>query len=523
MKKQAKAFAEKTKVSEKTANRILSLLYEKGLDATQFSRLMWRLESFVLKTKLPEMIDNLNDGQVSELIDEIIAEDDQMAQNAPMECSENLGLWLFSEFAEDGKTYAPGDMVEIQIMRTGTWIHPNYGKIEIKPETLSEVKKNFDKNVRQIDLAVDENHEPNHKALAWFRELLVKEDGEALFAKMELTKKGAELLTEGAYKYFSPEIVFKKQDEETGKVVTNLLIGGAFTNRPFFKAMQPLLASEEAGDHVANRHQSNAANQSSTILIFNTSNPMKKILELLAQFSEAKAINANQKAELEACFNAMSEEDKTPELTNAFNEVVAKFSDEAAGDDAGGEGADKAGEAASGADDKGSDDAGASDGEGSAAGDSEGADADKKDDSAAAAKEVKASEGEEVVSIKASELESLKALASQTGKLVREKRKSMIEAKVNGMKFSEGNAVGIVLPKNATEIADFALSLSEAQEAKFFSIISKLQTVAASEVGHSGSADAQVSAEEINFFTEKMGMSKEEALEAAKLHKASVK
>lgn len=521
MKKQAKAFAEKTKVSEKTANRILSLLYEKGLDATQFSRLMWRLESFVLKTKLPEMIDKLNDAQVSSLIDEIIAEDEQMTQDGPLECSENLGLWLFSEFAEDGKQYAAGDMVEIQIMRTGTWIHPAYGKIEINSKTLSEVKKNFDNNVRKIDLAVDENHEPNHKALAWFRELLIKEDGDALFAKMELTKKGAELLTEGAYKYFSPEIVFQKQDEETGKVVKNLLIGGAFTNRPFFKAMQPLLASEEGATDVASRHQSNAATQtSSNFLVFNFSTPMKKILELLAQFSEAKAINAEQKAELEACFNAMSEEDKTAELTNAFNECVAKFSDEAAAGDSAGsdEGADKAGEAASGAD--GSDDAGASDGEG--AGD--GADAEGKDDSAAdKAKEVKASEGEEVVSIKASELAALKNLASQTSKLVREKRKSMIETKVNGMKFSEGNAIGIVLPKNVKEIVDFAAALSEPMEAQFFSIISKLQTVAASEVGHSGSADAQVSAEEIAFFTEKMGMSKEEAIEAAKLHKASVK
>jgi phage I-like protein len=107
------------------------------------------------------------------------------------------------------------------------------------------VKKNFDDNVRKIELAVDENHEPHHKALAWYRELIVKDGGETLFAKLELTPQGAKLLSEGAYKYFSPEIYFKKQDEETGEVISNLLIGGAFTNRPFFKAMKPLLASED--------------------------------------------------------------------------------------------------------------------------------------------------------------------------------------------------------------------------------------------------------------------------------------
>lgn len=81
-------------------------------------------------------------------------------------------------------------------------------------KVLKEVKQNFDNNERGIELAVDENHEGNHKALAWYRKLTIK-GKDALFATVELTKKGAELLTEGAYKYFSPEIVFKKIDEET--------------------------------------------------------------------------------------------------------------------------------------------------------------------------------------------------------------------------------------------------------------------------------------------------------------------
>jgi hypothetical protein len=53
-------------------------------------------------------------------------------------------------------------------------------------------------------------------------------------------------------------------------------------------------------------------------------------------------------------------------------------------------------------------------------------------------------------------------------------------------------------------VVDFALSLSEVQEKKFLDIIAHLQTVAASEVGHSSSADTPVSADAIKFFTEKM-------------------
>ena len=81
MDKQAKIFQEKTKVTEKTATRVLSLLYEKGLDATTFSRLLRRIESFVIKTKLPEMIDKLNDQQINSLIDEIIIDDERMSQD----------------------------------------------------------------------------------------------------------------------------------------------------------------------------------------------------------------------------------------------------------------------------------------------------------------------------------------------------------------------------------------------------------------------------------------------------------
>lgn len=61
MKKQAKQFAEETKVSQKTATRMISLLYDKGLDVTQFDRLFYRLKNFIIKTKVPEMMDKLND------------------------------------------------------------------------------------------------------------------------------------------------------------------------------------------------------------------------------------------------------------------------------------------------------------------------------------------------------------------------------------------------------------------------------------------------------------------------------
>lgn len=275
------------------------------------------------------------------------------------------------------------------------------------------MKANFDANVRQIELAVDENHEPNHKALARYRELTLQEKNETLFASLELTKKGAELLNEGAYKYFSPEIVFKKQDEETGKIITNLLIGGAFTNRPFFKAMKPLLASEDCSADVANHHQTSDKFQSfSNILVFNDSKPMKLILELLAKFSEQEKLSASDKVELENCFSSLNEEDRTPELTSAFNETIAKFSEDGADDAGASEDKDTDTEDKSRTDD--------------ASGE------DNADDAATdtTASTVQANEEAGTVTMSEAEYKSMKELAAQTNKLVREKRKSNVESKV---------------------------------------------------------------------------------------------
>jgi hypothetical protein len=61
-------------------------------------------------------------------------------------------VWSF-ELAEDGKT--------IQIIKTGQFEHPQYGKMTITLNDLKEMKKNFNDNVRgqQIPIDVDHKHE----------------------------------------------------------------------------------------------------------------------------------------------------------------------------------------------------------------------------------------------------------------------------------------------------------------------------------------------------------------------------
>ncbi len=518
----AAQFAENAKISQALAKRILAKLYEKELDAKSLERVLWRLESMLRSKELPKLMEALKEDQIAAVIDEMIAQDTQNQTAELARCSEkNVRYWGFSEVAEFGesKEYAAGDTVEIQIMRSGNWKHPMYGEIKVDATTLKDVKKNFDNNERGIELAVDENHEGNHKALGWYKALTLK-GKDALFATIELTKKGAELLTEGAYKYFSPEIVLKKIDEETGKLQTNLLIGGAFTNRPFFKAMQPLLASEEGnGEGAANGEQFDESQgaSSSYLLPFNYST-MNKFLQLVAAFCELPKITADQKAQLESAFSEIADDERSPELESAFNEIVAKFSDETPtpttpetpNTDAP---ADKAPEAAK-------------DGEGTTdtpAGETPKAPEATDAPAGTTASTVAASEagegGEETVTVKLSEFQTMQSTLS---KMVRESRKSALEKKVEAMTFSEANKLGVVLPKSSNEVVDFALSLSEPQAEKFLSIISKLQTAASafSENGGTGAESAEFSEESISFFTEKMGLTRDEAIAALKVAKA---
>lgn len=217
---------------------------------------------------------------------------------------------IFAEMFLD-KQFKAGDTVDIQIMRVGEWDHSEYGSFSIKPDTLTEVVDNFYSRARGIDLAVDENHEPNHRALGWFKDLYLK-GKEALFATIELTKEGADILSRGLYKYFSPEIIFDGYDEEQKKEVKNVLIGGAFTNRPYFKNMESMMASEVANDNHDNKQ---------SILI--TNKAMKEFLNLIETLSAKTEISIEEKDALTKAFDVLSVEDKEKAKAD-FDVQIAK-------------------------------------------------------------------------------------------------------------------------------------------------------------------------------------------------------
>lgn len=141
----------------------------------------------------------------------------------------------------------PGDTSEIEILRTGSWNHPEYGKFKVSETDLDGFIESFEGNVRGVDLAIDQAHKPDEGAAGWFRKLYKKatETGTSLWAKIEWTPLGKELIEHKIFRYISPEFTFKYKDDETGQTTKNVLYGAALTNRPFIKGMAPVMLSED--------------------------------------------------------------------------------------------------------------------------------------------------------------------------------------------------------------------------------------------------------------------------------------
>lgn len=376
-----------------------------------------------------------------------------------------LKAWIFSQI--EFQEFKAWQNVKIQIMRVWKRDHPQYWEININKQTIEDVKRNFDENRRGIEIAIDENHEPDHKALWWVRSL-ESNWWNSLYANIELTPFWAEKLSKWQYKYFSPEIIFYKTDEETGEEIKNLLVGGAFTNRPFFKSMQSLMASEVA-DQIPDVN--NIAYQN--ILLFNTKNYMEKILSMIASFWENYELTKEEKAELSKLFSELPKDEQTEELKALIDDATKE--DEVIVEE-------------------------------------------KKQEEIVETKEdekvIEASE--KTISISEQQFSEFTKMKENYTKLIKEAKQAKLEKAVNWLKFSESNKIWIVLPKNSKKIVDFAMSLSETQSTDFLDILANLQTLSAWEIWDGWSSLALVSDEEKEAFKRKFNLNDEEAIDAAK-------
>lgn len=228
---------EKIKALPQHAKVIWISVFNSALDQYKDEGMANAVAWSAVKNKYKKIGDKWIEKKSSEAIEqnmeEIIGE---MKKNAEMLYPIRLEELKFSE---DGKT------TEIQVLPVGKWNHPAYGKIMIDEKDLSDFVLNFESNIRK-ELPITEGHsvgEEEKPAIGWFKQLLNKgRDG--LWAVVEWTKEGMALLKEKSYKYFSPEFYSNYEDPESRKVYKNVLVGGALTNRPYFKGLQAVILSE---------------------------------------------------------------------------------------------------------------------------------------------------------------------------------------------------------------------------------------------------------------------------------------
>lgn len=148
--------------------------------------------------------------------------------------------------AKDGK---PAEVSKrVQVMRTGTFKHPSYGKFSITQGHLESMVKNLKENVRGIDLAIDYNHESEKEAAAWIQGLEVaplEKGGHGLFSEVDWTPPAQKKLRNKEFKYLSGDFTLSYTDPETGKNHGPTLLGAGLTNRPFIKNMDAVIQLSE--------------------------------------------------------------------------------------------------------------------------------------------------------------------------------------------------------------------------------------------------------------------------------------
>jgi phage I-like protein len=136
----------------------------------------------------------------------------------------------------------------VQIFRTGTWQHPDYGTFEFTPAVFSEMVENFRSDVRGVDLAIDYEHDDKGPAAAWIKDVFLKENGEQFWARVQWTPNGKTKVENKDFRYLSGDCGFKYQDPETLQWHGATLFGAALTNRPFLKRMAPVIRLSEITD-----------------------------------------------------------------------------------------------------------------------------------------------------------------------------------------------------------------------------------------------------------------------------------
>lgn len=141
-----------------------------------------------------------------------------------------------------------GDSTWIHALPFGQYKHPLLGVIDASMKKITGLAESVKKKIRGIDPSINLNHdnESPDGAAAWVKDAQVRSDGLWLF--VEFVKDAAQKVRDKKFKYFSIEFADEWEDA-TGNKFSDVVIGGALTNRPFMKNLVPINLSESVIDN----------------------------------------------------------------------------------------------------------------------------------------------------------------------------------------------------------------------------------------------------------------------------------
>lgn len=102
------------------------------------------------------------------------------------------------------------------------------------------------------------------------------------------------------------------------------MVGGAFTNRPFFKLMDAIMANES---EVSNQQQKKGG--SNYIYLYKDTKTMNKFMDVVAKLANKDALTKAEFSEAQSAFDAMTDAEKSAKVVAMFGRLSEKFSEEA--------------------------------------------------------------------------------------------------------------------------------------------------------------------------------------------------
>jgi len=344
----------------------------------------------------------------------------------------------------------------VQLLIAAKFNTEKYGEFEVTTTHLEQMVAN--ENIRK-GIPIDIDHDGG-EAAGWITNLAI-ENGNELWADVEWNDLGKDKLKNKRYRFMSPEFTFNYIDPEHGTFHGAVLIAGTLTNRPLFKRLQALTASEKLTDEEKEKY--------SKISLFLKADEEQKEGDPMLTLEEIREKDVADLTDEEKAFLNEHADELTDEDKEKFGDVLETESEESEDADSTDDESEESEESEDESDE--SDDTDDTEESDEADGSAE----DSGDGEGGAEDAVKGKEA--TVTISAAELATLKAQAEENKKL-------KTETYVNKT-FIASEKGGKVYPKARGPLVELVMSFNDKQKELFEKVMDAVAEIKLSEAGSS--------------------------------------